>query len=114
MKDFITKYPEMISRILEVEGFNREKLEKILEITSNERINFDFAGACPDGFYLQVNLEKRIKNIFEFGEFLKERGFYERDYKILDERSLGFDCYRIIIDHDKPSEVQIRFNNPKQ
>jgi hypothetical protein len=111
MKEFINKNVEMISRILEIEGFNQEKLENILEIISNKKIHFDFAGACPYGFYLNVTLEKRINHLQGFIDFLKEKELYKEDYKIF---SGCLYEYEIIIDKDKPSEVIIRFNNPKQ
>jgi hypothetical protein len=113
MKDFISKHPEMISKILEVEGFNREKLEKIIEITSNKKIKFEFAGACPYSFWMDVNLGKRINDLDYFIRFLKENDLYKEDYR-MSSSSFSYCDYRVFIDQGKPSELEIRFHNPKQ
>jgi hypothetical protein len=111
MKDFIINNPEIISKILEVEGFNKEKLENILEITSNPKVNFKFAGSCPHGLYLQVDLENRIDNLSLFIDFLKEKELYNKDYHIT-KRSYGDYTFSVTINEGKPSEVNIEFENP--
>jgi hypothetical protein len=114
---FITKNIEIVKKILEIEGFNKEKLEKILEITSNNNFHFDFVGGCPDNFWLATTLEKRM-NTHDYNEqftnFLKEKNFYEEGYKIISGGDWQNYDYKVVVDQGKPSELQILFSNPKQ
>jgi hypothetical protein len=110
MREFIVKHPELIYKILEVEGFNKEKLENILKITSNDKLKFEFAGSCPHGLYLQVELKNKVDNLVSFIEFIKEKGLYDKNYKIT-KRDYGDYAYSVTVDNEKPSEVDIEFYN---
>lgn len=117
LEKFITDNIGMVKTILEIEGFNIKKLEKVLEITSNKNFNFDFVGGCPDNLWLVTVLEKRMSTYDhneEFTNFLKEKNLYEEGYRIIGGGDWqGYD-YKVIVDQGKPSEFQILFYNPKQ
>lgn len=110
---FIIENSRIISKILEVEEFNKEKLEIILETKSNKNFEFSFMGnACPGNFKIQTELNKKMEecnylaNLENFTNFLKKMNLYKEDYKIM---QIYENLYKLFIDKDKNSEIQIIF-----
>lgn len=114
MEEFIIKNPKTILKILEAKELNMEKLERIVEITSNQNFNFKFNACCPHGFYLEAILDKGIYSYEKLENFLKEKKFYRGGYKIEEKGNefLKIFYYEVVVDPDKPSEVKIHFNDP--
>jgi hypothetical protein len=112
MKKFIKENSELILKILDVQGFNKKKLEKIKELSNNKEFEFNFTGSCPCGFYLETTLKDTIHSLDKFEEYIKQKSFYEKGTRIL--RNVTSDeNYKVIFNHGNfNSELIVYFNNP--
>jgi hypothetical protein len=113
MNDFMKENPEFVLKILESQGFNKEKLEKILNVYNHPSFEFTLESSCPDGLLLQTELKERIYHVDNFQRYLKEKNFNYENMRAIGQ-SYPEDSYRVIMDLGTSNEFRIYFYPPSK
>ena len=106
MKEFIRENPGLISKILEVQTFNKEDLVLMKKLIDSNQFKIYLSNSCPNGVSLNAGLEEGIENLGQFKAYLKEKELFE-DYTVTKCASSG---YRVRLNTGKDSVLEMLFN----